>query len=76
MKHELKIDPMFFGSVAAGLKTFEIRFNDRNYKVGDTLLLKEYDHVIDQYTGREIEKRVTYITNYGQQDGYVVMSIV
>lgn len=76
MKHELKLEIGYFGSVLAGFKTFEIRFNDRNYQVGDTLVLKEWDWALDTFTGREIEKKVTYITNYAQQDGYVVMSIV
>lgn len=76
MKHELKIEKDYFGSVLAGLKTFEIRFNDRNYQVGDVLVLKEWDWFSETFTGREIEKKVTYITNYAQNDGYVVMSIV
>jgi ASC-1-like (ASCH) protein len=76
MKHELKLATDFFGSVSAGNKTFEIRFNDRNYKVGDTLVLKEFNTFTEEYTGRVIEKKVTYITNYAQQDGFIVMSIV
>jgi ASC-1-like (ASCH) protein len=75
MKHDLKLSTEFFGSVLVGIKTFEIRFNDRNYKVGDTLVLKEFNTFTEAYTGREIEKKVTYITNYAQQDGFIVMSI-
>jgi hypothetical protein len=30
----------------------------------------------ESFTGREVTKKVTYLTNYAQQDGYVVMSIV
>ena len=76
MKHELKLDTLFFGSVFSGLKTFEIRFNDRDYQVGDVLILKEWDWALDSFTGREIEKIVTYVTNYEQKDGYVVMAII
>lgn len=75
MRHELKLREGFYGSVLAGLKTFEVRFNDRNYQVGDVLVLKEWDWVQERFTGREIEKEVTYITNYEQKDGYIVMSI-
>lgn len=76
MKHELKLDKEFFYFVLSGIKTFEIRFNDRNYQVGDVLILKEWDKVTKSYTGRVIEKEITYITDYEQKDGYVVMSIV
>jgi ASC-1-like (ASCH) protein len=76
MKHELKLEKDYFGSVLAGFKTFEIRFNDRDYQVGDILVLKEWDWFSESFTGREVEKKITYITNYAQKDGYVVMSIV
>lgn len=56
MIHELKILPQYFEAVQSGLKTFEIRKNDRDYKVGDTLVLKEYNN--EAYTGREIRKDV------------------
>ena len=41
--HELKILPEYFKAQKAGKKNFEIRKNDRDYKVGDKLVLKEYD---------------------------------
>ncbi|WP_331384989.1 DUF3850 domain-containing protein [Bacillus badius] len=43
MKHELKIYPQYFKAVVSGKKSFEIRKNDRDFKVGDTLLLHEFD---------------------------------
>jgi ASC-1-like (ASCH) protein len=76
MKHELKLETTYFGSVLAGLKTFEIRFNDRDYKVGDILVLKEFNPFTKEFTGRVLEMKVTYLTNFAQQDGYVVMAIV
>lgn len=42
MLHKLKIRPKFFKAVISGEKTFEIRRNDRNFKVGDRIELKEY----------------------------------
>lgn len=59
MIHELKILPEFFTAVKKGKKTFEIRVNDRLYKVNDHLLLKEWTG--DDYTGEEIKVRVKYI---------------
>jgi hypothetical protein len=39
--HELKCDEPFFTAVATRRKTAELRYNDRNYKVGDFLLLRK-----------------------------------
>lgn len=72
-KHHLKILPEYFNAVRYGVKTFEIRKNDRDYQVGDTLLLKEYEN--DNFTGNLLEVIVTYITDFAQMDGYVVMAI-
>ena len=41
MIHELKIWPKYYEEVSMGHKTFEIRKNDRDFKKGDTLILKE-----------------------------------
>jgi hypothetical protein len=67
----LKIAPLYFQAQIEGKKNFEIRKNDRNYKVGSILSLREFDG--KKYTGRRIKVRVTFITNYAQVDGYVVL---
>jgi hypothetical protein len=69
--HELKTWPEFFKQTRNGRKRFELRRNDRGYKVGDELLLKEWNpppevHVsgvapIGIYTGRDLLVRVNYI---------------
>ncbi|QJD54544.1 hypothetical protein [Sphingomonas phage Kharn] len=51
--HELKCHPHFFAAIAAGKKTFEIRRNDRDYRVGDMLNLREYDPTFGN-TGRTL----------------------
>ena len=53
--HELKIKPVYFEAVKEGIKTFELRKDDRNFKVGDILLLREWEH---KYSGRKIKKKV------------------
>lgn len=73
MVHELKIAPEYFKDVRTGLKKFEIRKNDRDFKVGDRLFLKEWNNY--HYTGKSINVVVTYITDYMQKSGYVVLGI-
>ena len=75
MKHKLKILPAFFEAVVSGEKNFEVRNNnDRGFQRGDIVLLCEYT-LGGMYTGREIEKRITYVSNYEQKDGYVIFGI-
>lgn len=73
--HELKIAPEYFEKVLSKEKTFEFRYNDRNYQIGDILNLKEYDN--GEYTGRERYVEITYILqNFeGLQPDYAILSI-
>lgn len=77
MTHELKILPRWFKDVAQGLKNFEIRKNDRDYKVGDILILKEWDG--EHYTGAFVERRVGYVYygngEYGVNEGYCILGL-
>ena len=76
MHHNLKIWPEYFQAVQDGNKTFEIRDNrDHGFQKGDTILLEEYDPDSMRYTGRKIDKLVTYVTDFGQEPGYVVFAI-
>jgi len=78
MKHELKTWTEHFQDVWDGIKTFELRKNDRDYKVGDILLLREYNLDENEYTGNTIHKYVTHILEGGQfglEEGYIIMSI-
>jgi hypothetical protein len=61
MKIEKKIWPEFFGKVASGEKTCELRLADFECRPGDTLVLREWDPKTKQYTGRTIEKTVSYV---------------
>lgn len=75
-EHVLKILPEYFEDVVTGKKTFELRKNDRGFALGDILTLKEFSG--DKYTGREVNKLVTYILaggKYGLEDGYVILGI-
>ena len=61
MRHELKTWPDMFQDIFDGKKKFELRKDDRNFQVGDSLLLKEYDARTEEYSGREIEVKISYI---------------
>lgn len=79
MTHVLKTWPQYFRAIKSGLKTFEIRRDDRGFKVGDTLILKEWQPespgAIPGYTGHDLEVQVTYITDWEQKPPYIVMGI-
>jgi hypothetical protein len=78
--HFLKTWPEFFAAQANHTKPFEVRRYDRGYAVGDTLVLQEWEPArrdlgVDAYTGRELQRRVTYVLrdSPGLQPGYVVL---
>lgn len=77
MTHHLKTWPEYFTEVICDLKRFEVRRDDRDFQVGDHLVLEEWDPATKQYTGREAEVYVTYILRgpaFGIEAGTVVMS--
>jgi hypothetical protein len=76
--HELKTWPAEFMAVARGEKTFDLRENDRNFQVGDYLLLREYDPTKREYTGRSLRVYVTYLLKggmFGLPETHCIMSI-
>jgi Domain of unknown function (DUF3850) len=99
--HELKTWPEFFDRLIDGSKNFEIRKNDRGYRVGDRLRLQEFvpcencggtglvrrytelddcfckytENKRGRYTGREVGRVVTYVTDFQQKPGVVVMGV-
>ncbi len=64
MIHELKIYPQHFESARDGLKTAELRKNDRNFQVGDRLHLREWHPFTERYTGRYIDARITHMLTH------------
>ena len=63
--HDLKIWPIFFESVVAGHKKCEVRKDDRDFNVGDTLNLHEWDPETKKYTGAKVTVKVTHILRGG-----------
>jgi len=78
MYHELKTHENYFQEVYLLNKTFECRKNDRDFKVYDTLILKEFNPVTNTYSGREIYCSVRSILTdefEGVAKGYCILSI-
>jgi hypothetical protein len=77
MTHCLKTIQPWFDHVAEGTKTFELRKNDRGFKIGDRLFLQEWDEIRERYTGREIEVivRGTMERFAGLCEGFILLMI-
>ena len=74
---EKKILPEYFKEVKAGRKTFELRKDEDDVQVGDTLILREWDG--ENYTGRRAVRDVSYVLRdvpeYGLQKGYCIIAL-
>lgn len=77
LTHVLKTWPDAFRALWSGDKRFEYRLNDRGFAVGHDLELLEYDPHNNEFSGRSILARVTWIAEgkFGIPAGYCVMSI-
>lgn len=82
--HYLKTHAEYFDAVKSGEKTFELRFNDRKFQVGDLLILmrtapgavpQKYDDVIP---GERLLKTISYILEggkFGLAEGYCILGL-
>lgn len=85
MKIEKKVWPEFFQKILDGKKTYELRLADFECNPGDILMLREWDPKKQRYTGRTIEKEVTYVSKtknmvfWSKEDlekyGFMIMSL-
>ena len=73
--HDLKIAPPYYAAVVSGDKTFEVRYNDRDYQVGDILNLNEY--LAGNFTGRGITKQITYMLDDADycKEGFIILAL-
>lgn len=73
-QHEIKILPQYFADVSKGIKQFELRKDDRDYQVGDLVILREWNK--GTYTGNSISVIIKYILRdcpeYGLMEGYCI----
>lgn len=62
-EHIVKSWSHFYEAIREGLKKHDLRKNDRDYQIGDILVLQKYDMTRGVYTGDELRARVTYMTS-------------
>jgi hypothetical protein len=77
--HDIKILPQYFERIQSGQKMFEVRKNDRDYQVGDELILDEWDPIAEQYTERLMTMHISYVLYGGQcgiAEGYCVLGLM
>ena len=76
VEHRLKVLPEYYEALIDGSKKFELREDDRGYKVGDHVWLCEWDG--NGFTGRSMSIiPIKYILRdcpeYGLADGYCIL---
>ena len=60
-KIEKKAWPELFEKVKKGEKTFDLRLDNFTCKIGDILVLREWNPKRGEYTGRVLEKKITFV---------------
>ncbi|WP_292224708.1 DUF3850 domain-containing protein [Brevundimonas sp.] len=76
--HDVKCWPGPFDARAAGLKPWELRANDRDYRVGDILRQRRFDPERQEFTGEVDERPITwalYGPAFGLPAGQVIMTL-
>ena len=77
MEHKIKIIEQFAEEHLSGKKPWELRENDRNYKVGDTIIFT----IVDRYykpIGKHYKREITYLFEggmYGLEKGFCIFTI-
>jgi len=79
MTHAVKTWTLYFLEQEKGNKLFELRKDDRPYKIGDKFLSQEFDNVKNEYTGKETMYYITYILKdadfFGLKNGYCILQL-
>ncbi|MBR1382771.1 MAG: DUF3850 domain-containing protein [Ruminococcus sp.] len=77
--HKLKLNIDFYDDVMNGLKTFEIRNDDRNFQVGDFIVFTPFAQSIELPDPDVHIFRITYKIGWtqfaGLKEGYAVLGI-
>ena len=73
--HELKILPNSFEDVKNYITNFVVTENDKDFNVGDRILLREWD---GEYKKRELYREIICILNdniHGVEKGYCILGL-
>lgn len=75
--HSLKVETVHWYPLHRHEKKFEARKNDRDFKVGDTLILKAWDRESQEFEANfhDLTFRVLHIQTLGMAEGYVGLSL-
>jgi ASC-1-like (ASCH) protein len=74
MKHIVKIKQEYLDNIRAGKKKCEIRFNDRDYQVGDEMLLNGIDDLGITTLDKLTIKIIHIHSGYGMAERFVAIS--
>ena len=64
--HHLKSWPQYFVPIKEGQRTHDLRRNDRDFHVSDTMVLEEFDPKTQKYSGETCEVEITSMTSTSQ----------
>lgn len=76
--HKLKTWSKYYQLILCGIKDWELRKNDRDFKVGDLLILEEYLPEFKSYTGNSLKKKIEHIfqeNEFGLKKGYCILGL-
>lgn len=75
--HDVKCDVQHFQPIVDGLKKADIRINDRDYRLFDTVTFHEGQYEDGDFvrTGRSIKARICHLSHYGCVGGYLCLSL-
>lgn len=75
--HNLKTLQPYFYDLEMGIKTFDLRKDDRDFRLGDSVCLQEYKN--DSLSGKWFVRRIVYVLRdcpeFGLKEGYVILGL-
>jgi len=78
INHKLKISEKYYSDVLNGYKPFELRKNDRDFKLWEIIELSQVNE-FGTNTGRSILRKISYVLKdcpeYGLKDGYCILGL-
>jgi hypothetical protein len=75
--HNVKSWSENFLPFTTGMKTFDLRKDDRGYEVGDLIVFEEFRPGVGEYTGKSETREITYIMRNidGLEPDYCILGL-